>query len=302
MNDINIACFMSCARTKNFSATAKEWSVSHQAVSRNIQKLEKETGYKLFIRSGDTVTLTKAGEFFLGLFKEMDARLEWANDYFYNKQSDRPPTIRISFVDWLGLPRKAEAAVRDMELEQPDVNIELYTGSEDFLLTLLQKRKTDMVIVPGRVSFETEESPDIFATPLVGTETLQLIYSSKYLEPDGSVAYDRLFSEKLLLFTLSGRLNDQFELLYREICGRHKCPPVGTQYAQDFNSVISEVVLGNCFTFAPKSAVTLSPPGALLSYESLEGISLADIPMACAWRLTQDSGFVLNYIDRICGQ
>lgn len=301
MNDINIACFMSCARTKSFSAAANDLSITHQAVSRNIQKLEEEIGCKLLLRNNQTVSLTKAGEFFLGWMTEMDARLEWANDYFYSEHS-RHPRLRIAFADWLGLPGSARSAIEYVEAEQPGLNTELYTGSESFLFQLLRNRKTDVVIVPGQAPFTAEESPDIFTTTLSDTKTLQLIYSRRYVNRDGSVDYNSLFSEKLLTCGHKSPLNKQFDMLCKELCDTHGCQPAGTEYIPNFNSVISEIVLGNGFTFAPEGAVIDREPVELLKFESLEHISFAEVNMVCMWRLAQGSEHVLKYIERMCSR
>ena len=46
VNDFHIACFLSAARIRNFSAAAKEFSVPQQVVSRNIKQLENELSAK----------------------------------------------------------------------------------------------------------------------------------------------------------------------------------------------------------------------------------------------------------------
>lgn len=302
MNNTNIACFMSCAKTKSFSATADDLSITHQAVSRNIQRLEEEIGYKLFIRNSLTVSLTKAGEHFLGWLTDMDNRLEWANDYFYNVQNRKHPNLRITFVDWIGLSESARHAIEYMESEYPGINVELYTGSESFLFEMLSKRKSDLVITPEHMSFSAEKTPDIFTTSMFDTEILQLVYSRKYVKSDGSVDYNKLFSEKLLTCDHKNQINNQFDQLYKKLCSIHGCQPIGTEYIPNFNSVISEVVLGNGFTFAPKGSAILHQPGALLKYESLESSGLAEISTICVWRLTQGSEHVLKYIERVCNQ
>jgi LysR family transcriptional repressor of citA len=47
--------------TRNFSATAKNLSITQSTVSKRIQELEKEMGHELFVRGRAGVKLTKAG-------------------------------------------------------------------------------------------------------------------------------------------------------------------------------------------------------------------------------------------------
>ena len=70
MNRLDIFCFTSIARTKNFSATARELRISQQAVSKHIRNLETELGYPLFFRDRTFLELTKAGAFLLDYLSE----------------------------------------------------------------------------------------------------------------------------------------------------------------------------------------------------------------------------------------
>ena len=61
--DINqLKCFISVARTLNFSEAARRNYVSQSTVSRYIIDLEKEFGVQLFIRSHRDVLLTNEGK------------------------------------------------------------------------------------------------------------------------------------------------------------------------------------------------------------------------------------------------
>ncbi|MCD8390275.1 MAG: LysR family transcriptional regulator, partial [Firmicutes bacterium] len=64
--DINhIECFLTVARTLNFSEAARRSYISQSMVSRYIDKLEKELGAKLFLRTNKEVELTAQGRVFL---------------------------------------------------------------------------------------------------------------------------------------------------------------------------------------------------------------------------------------------
>ena len=62
-NQLN--CFISVARTLNFSEAARQNFVSQSTVSRYISELEKEFGVKLFARNHRDVMLTNEGKVLL---------------------------------------------------------------------------------------------------------------------------------------------------------------------------------------------------------------------------------------------
>jgi DNA-binding transcriptional LysR family regulator len=61
----NLESFVRSAETGGFSAAARRLSLTPAAVSRNVAKLERNLGIRLFQRSTRKLTLTEAGERFL---------------------------------------------------------------------------------------------------------------------------------------------------------------------------------------------------------------------------------------------
>ncbi len=57
-----LRAFEAAARLSGFSAAAKELFITHSAVSQQIRALEKQLGYRLFYRSGNSMLLTAAGK------------------------------------------------------------------------------------------------------------------------------------------------------------------------------------------------------------------------------------------------
>ena len=62
MNIKSLQLFIHLCDSKNFSKTAAAMHVSPSALSRQIQKLEDETGQELLIRDNRSVDLTPAGK------------------------------------------------------------------------------------------------------------------------------------------------------------------------------------------------------------------------------------------------
>jgi DNA-binding transcriptional LysR family regulator len=65
----NLESFVRSAELGGFSAAARRLSLTPAAVSRNVAMLEKNLGVRLFQRSTRSLTLTEAGERFLGAIR-----------------------------------------------------------------------------------------------------------------------------------------------------------------------------------------------------------------------------------------
>ena len=65
MNTEQLRYFVSVARYRNFTETAREFYVTQPAVTHQISALEREVGARLFLRTTRNVSLTRAGRLFL---------------------------------------------------------------------------------------------------------------------------------------------------------------------------------------------------------------------------------------------
>lgn len=68
--------FREVARTENISRAAKSLYITQPALSVTIKRLESELGYDLFVRKGNKIKLTEAGECFLSYVNSVFSLLE----------------------------------------------------------------------------------------------------------------------------------------------------------------------------------------------------------------------------------
>lgn len=296
MNDSNIACFLSCTRTKSFTDTAKNLNMTHQAVSRNIQKLEEEVGYKLFVRTGQSFRLTKAGEFFLSWLTDTDRRLEWAGNHFCNDPKPKVTRLRLAFTTWLGVPDRAKQTAD--ELINNGCEVDWQTGSDAFITQQVLEERADVAIVSNLD--DRKNKPDVFYSPVPEPVVLQLLYHVDCLKEDGTPDYSAILARPLLVTDCGEALNRQIDRLYRSICARHKCQPLPIELVSNFASTISETIYGNTITFLSRNAVSCGSPSALLRAELLASYPDARVYMTCMYRLNQADGSVLHYVGRSC--
>lgn len=94
-NQIN--CFISVARTLNFSEAARQNFVSQSTVSRYVSELEKEFGVKLFTRNHRDVMLTNEGKTLLPYAIEITESLQKAKSVIHRMNKGGMGKISITF-------------------------------------------------------------------------------------------------------------------------------------------------------------------------------------------------------------
>ena len=96
--DINcIECFLTVARTLNFSEAARRSFISQSMVSRYIDKLEKELGARLFARTSKEVRLTAEGRAFLPYASEIADNMKKARFAVEQLKSGYTGRVKIAY-------------------------------------------------------------------------------------------------------------------------------------------------------------------------------------------------------------
>lgn len=130
--DINqIKCFISVARTLNFSEAARQNYVSQSTVSRYVSELEKEFQVKLFARSHRDVVLTNEGKVLLPYAVEIVEALKKAKSVIQKMHSGGMGKISITFDAVSGV--FAEMCLKKFSAVYPDISVEMteLNGQED---------------------------------------------------------------------------------------------------------------------------------------------------------------------------
>lgn len=97
MDNTQLKCFLSVAKTLNFSEAARLNFVSQSTISRYIKDLEKEFGVKLFDRNKRDVTLTNEGKMLLPYVQEILDTLNKATDVISQLNSGYGGKISIAY-------------------------------------------------------------------------------------------------------------------------------------------------------------------------------------------------------------
>ncbi len=174
VNQLDILCFVSIARTQSFSATARELHISQQAVSKHIRTLEEELGFPLFLRGYQTVHLTKAGEQMLGYFEQREQLFCGIRERFGYSQ-DTPP-LRIAWSQWLGCPDWFRQIIVDFGTAYPHIRLTTYDLNAEEMSAALQNDEVDILLT---TQYAAGYLPVLWSITQVGREPIMLLGSKR---------------------------------------------------------------------------------------------------------------------------
>lgn len=200
-NQLN--CFISVARTLNFSEAARQNFVSQSTVSRYIGELEKEFDVKLFARNHRDVVLTNEGETLLPYAIEITETLQKAKSVISRMHQGGMGKISVTFDAVSGA--FAQKCLKEFSKAYPGIAVDIteFTGSEN--PQSLSDTAYDFHFMLRDMLPESEELESI----ITHRETLSLIVPESFRK---SINLQKLQNEKFIL--LSESVNP---ILYMEI-------------------------------------------------------------------------------------
>src|SRR5713101_3006350 len=117
--------FVTVGEEQHYGRAEKRLRVAQPALSRQIQNLEEEIGFKLFERLPRGVKITAAGEF---LLKEARRILQEVNDATASAKriaSGQSGTLKVAFVDGLSWHGIVPDSLRYFREHQPDAELQI---------------------------------------------------------------------------------------------------------------------------------------------------------------------------------
>ena len=152
INETSVRCFLSLARTLNFTETARQMYMTQQSVSKYIAKLEEDLGFKLFNRTHHYTVLTKAGENYYKFFSEMDEKFGDVTEQTRRYYSNMYSSLRIGYLEWLELSSVIGSALRYLKRENPNLRFYGEKHPQHELIELFYDRKLDLIITYNEFS------------------------------------------------------------------------------------------------------------------------------------------------------
>lgn len=241
MNDHQLLCFLTVARTLNFSGAARELYCTQPALSYQIRSLEKELDVELFQRSTTQVTLTDAGRALLPCAKEMlrqGALARTAIKPFVRKKRlvlRLPPVLLQRDAIYPIFMAKLHAAFPEYELQ---VCTDPVSGSLHHLLS----SEADAVLT---IPF-TPVQEEVLATPLLHTQCYLI----------AAPAHPLAAKETLVLADLEQQ-NLSYEPIYdtfvQWLISQPGMPLLAPSWTvvESYERVYAELLAGQCLFISP---------------------------------------------------
>lgn len=199
--------FLLCCDLKNFSSVASALGITQSAVSKIIQKFEKDVGFELFIRNSRPLTLTAEARLLhrhlRGIKGEISRSLSTLQSKNYIK-----PILRIGILESLHLELGVELIER---MASSLSQITLLAVSANVLMQWLVERKLDLIIT----SNTTTEAPHLFRRRLFREPSILMLPKKFELDENGPWTWQKLALCGLPLVrywseTSAGEVNELF--------------------------------------------------------------------------------------------
>jgi DNA-binding transcriptional LysR family regulator len=124
-----IAIYLAVAEAGSFSLVAKKLGMAVSSVTRKVDSLEAELGYKLFTRSSRLVLLTDAGETFLRRAQHLLAELDDAKLALSSLNADPRGLLTVTAPSSFGRLYVAPAVLSFLQ-RYPLMEVDLHIGDE----------------------------------------------------------------------------------------------------------------------------------------------------------------------------
>lgn len=267
MNQLDIYCFTSIARTKSFSITARELMISQQAVSNHIKTLEEEVGYTLFFRYGQSAVLTKAGEIMLEFFLKRD---KLAADFFLeHKEKDDSSPFLIAWTQWAGCPAIARKILEGFRQKYPEdvflvADMPAVKVRED-----LQDKKIDILFTSR---YSAEYMSMSWEHTFICSQELTLVRSNR-------IAYSEEELEQYPFFTVPAGETNEHMIIQRakDTCAKIGFVPRNVQICDDLGSAYLNVITMNGLAFGTENTALLPDSNFVLTKTGI----FSDYIMCC---------------------
>ncbi len=247
MNQLDIYCFTSIARTKSFSITARELMISQQAVSNHIKTLEEEVGYTLFFRYGQSAVLTKAGEILLDYFIKRD---DLAAEFFQThstKEASAP--FLIAWSQWVGCPAIPEQIMKGFRLKYPQHHFLVADMTVKKIKEAIREKKIDILFTS---QYSAEYMSMSWEHTYICSQEICLVRSKRMDYTDKDL-------EKYPFFTVPAGESNEHAVIERarSTCAKMGFVPRNVYVCDDLGSAYLNVLTMNGLSFGTDNTALL---------------------------------------------
>ncbi|MFA5669309.1 MAG: LysR family transcriptional regulator [Balneolaceae bacterium] len=228
-----IEYFLILSNELHFWKTAEKVSISQSSLSRQIQSLEDELGFKLFERDKRNVKLTDAGKFLQVQWDSIISELDQIQRQAKKIDEGASGTVSISYPGSIAFSFLPEI-LRVLNSNLPDLKIELIEPTDENHEKLLLNYKIDIAFSRDGIPHSKIESLKLYSEPIC-----LVVPNNHWLNKDSLNNLNELEEEK---FIISGLQRKTFyATLLRGLFNHHGFEPK-TIIESDFGGMILNLV------------------------------------------------------------
>lgn len=239
INFQQIECFLAIAEKLNYTEAAKVLFISQPALSKQINILEKELGFNLFIRDKRSVKLTPEGEVLQERWKSL---LRYLNQSVVDARlasNQLKGDLRIGCADTYKTDHFLPALAYSYHNKYPNVNILIESYSLNTLRLNMEKGLLNFIILPY---IDIKHLSDIEHIRLSNVPLSIILHFANPLYSKKNVLVEDLAEYSFVM--LSHEESPFYEELINSVCQKHGFLPRDKKYLPNTGSMVSSLTNG----------------------------------------------------------
>ena len=160
-----IRYFLTLSESLNYTEAAKCLFITQPNLSRQIQSMEEELGFQLFVRKNRSVTLTPGGAVLFQKFRKLMEQYNQAVAEAYNASKGYRGSLNVEILDVYDISTHFPELLRNVQSSDSTLNLNLRRRSLGELIADLYEGTADLILTYG---FSLLDQPNLITTD-VGT-------------------------------------------------------------------------------------------------------------------------------------
>lgn len=237
--------FVTVYELQNFTAAANKLHISQPAISKSIHKLEEELGFQLLDRTQKKVLLTEEGTVFLGLAKDILARMIAAQNTMIEYKNLTRGNFRIAVPPLLGAYVFPQLFA-DFKKNYPSLDMSVIEDGSSTAVDLVRQEEVHvgLIILPPILT-------DLHSHLITSQEIVVCLPNDHPLSSQSFLTFEQLKDEPIILY------NEGFVLrkIILDEYAKYNIVPRVVLSTNQFQTIKALVAKGVGISFLPKNSI-----------------------------------------------
>lgn len=279
---------IAAAEAGSFSRAARNMNIKQATLSRHILEVEKRLGMALFDRGTRGATLTPNGRTYLRTAQRIVKEFEELNAWVRNTRSGEVGRLAVGFYTSLSAGN-LRATLSEFYSHYPEVSVRSFERDRDMLLTGIENRLLDIVILAGETLY-----PGFTSRPFWSERILVVLPEDHALAKRERIYWPDLASERFLLTE-----QDPGPEARSLILGKLGMPGFASQIEMNDirrDTALSIIALGGRISIIAETALGIQIPGVVFR-ELHETNGHTRIGFSGYWREDNENPVLRRFLD-----